>query len=66
LAQCHFKVTGLGIMFKAQLESRPVAADLTTTIVHICSYKSLINDVKHVHSYYRVSPVVQGWLKESM
>jgi len=33
-----------------QLESVPITADLTTTVVHTCSYKSLINDVKPVHS----------------
>jgi len=33
---------------KTRLESGPVTADLTTTVVH--SYKQLINDVKPVHS----------------
>jgi len=32
---------------KSQLESRPVTADLTTTILH--RYKLLINDIKPVH-----------------
>jgi len=31
-----------------KLESRPVTAAMTTTVVH--SYKLLIIDVKHVHS----------------
>jgi len=62
LAQYQFKkVTGWGIMFicgmvfrcvcwhiKTCLESGPVTADLTTTVVH--SSKLLINDFKHVHS----------------
>jgi len=34
--------------FKTQLESGPVTADLTTTVVH--SDKSLINNIKSVHS----------------
>jgi len=33
---------------KTRLESGPVTADLTTTVVH--SYQLLINDVKPVHS----------------
>jgi len=48
LAQCQFKVTGWGIMFICgmvfRLESGPVTADLTTTVIH--NYKLLINDVK--------------------
>jgi len=52
LAQCPFKVTGWGIMTtkyfsvlarRNRVESRPVTADLTTTVPH--SYKSLINYV---------------------
>jgi len=51
LAQSQFKVTGRGIMFicgmhgslvcwhiKIWLESGPVTADLTTTVIHTCSY----------------------------
>jgi len=34
---------------KTRLESGPVKADLTTTVVH--TYKLLINDVKPVHSH---------------
>jgi len=53
-------VSGWGIMFicgmvlrvcwhiKTRLESGPVTADLTTTVVH--SYKLLTNNVKPVHS----------------
>jgi len=56
LARCQFKVTGWGIMLiygmvlrcagtlKIWLQSGPVTADLTTTVVH--SSKLLINDVK--------------------
>jgi len=45
LAQCQFNVTGWGIIFiKSQLESGPVTANLTTTVVH--TSKLLINDVK--------------------
>jgi len=36
------------MVFKTRLESGPVTADLTTTVVH--SYKLLINDVKADHS----------------
>jgi len=36
------------LALKIWLESGPVAADLTVTIVH--SYNLLRNDVKHVHS----------------
>jgi len=56
-----FKVTGWGIMlicgmtdtsvcwyFKTRLESGPVTADLTTTVVH--SYKLPMNDITHVRS----------------
>jgi len=54
LAQCQFSVTGWGIMFicgmvlrcadtfKTRLESGPVTADLTTTVLH--SSKLLVND----------------------
>jgi len=35
--------------FKTRLESGPVTADLTTTVGH--SYKLLINDVNHDHSF---------------
>jgi len=56
LAQCQFKVTEclsvalyFGVLaIKTGFESGPLTADLTTTVVH--SYKSLINDVKPVHS----------------
>jgi len=59
LAQCQFKVTGWGIMLicgmvlwcvgtlKPWLDSGPVTADLTTTVVHSC--KLLINDFKPNH-----------------
>jgi len=62
LAQCQLNVTGWGIMFicgmvlrcagtlKTRLESEPVTADLTTTVVHTRSYKLLINNIKPVHS----------------
>jgi len=62
LAKCPFKVIGWGIMFicgmvlrcagdiKTRLESGPVTADLTTTIVH--NYTLLINDVKHFTQVY--------------
>jgi len=46
LSQCQFKVTGWGI--KTQLESGPVTADLTITVV--LSSKLLINNVKPDHS----------------
>jgi len=36
------------VYIKTWLESGPVTADLTTTVVH--SYKLLINDVKPDHS----------------
>jgi len=36
------------ISLKTRLESGPVTADLTTTVIH--SYKLLINDVKPDHS----------------
>jgi len=36
------------LAIKTSLESGPVTADLTTTVIH--SYKLLINDVKPVHS----------------
>jgi len=60
LAQCQFKMTGWGIMFicgmvlvywqlKTRLESGPVTAELTTTVVH--RYESLRNDIKRVHSF---------------
>jgi len=60
LAQCQFKVTGWGYHvylrhgtsvcwhFKTRLESGPVTADLTITVVH--SSKLLINDTKPDHS----------------
>jgi len=63
LVQCQFKVTGWGIMFicgmvlfcagtfKTWLESGPVTADLTTTVIHVHSYKLLINNVKPVLSH---------------
>jgi len=37
---------------KTWLETGPITADLTTTVVHTCSYKSLINDFKPIHSLH--------------
>jgi len=34
------------------LESEPVTADLTTTVVHVHSYKLLINDVEKLFNIF--------------
>jgi len=50
LDQCQFKMTGCCIWCMVlRVESGPVTEDLTTIVVHTCSYKLLINDVKHFH-----------------
>jgi len=76
LAQCQFNVTGWGIMFicgmvlrcagtfNTRLKSRPVTADLTTTVVH--SSKLLLNDVKPDHSLFFLYNIRQSYLPSSM